>query len=220
MRSFDLVALSVGLTPPASAPALAEIFGAERTVDGFLGRDSEACAAGAPGGFRGRCRPPAALRRGIHSPRPPWRPNNPWPTCNRTARRKPMPEKGFLWVDTPNPVESGKVKEIRTVRREVLVAGAGLSALAAINGAAALGYPVTWAFGGSDPAFCGSRRRSGAGPGVERCPAPWRGAVARLRAGRPDRRGRGFHRLAPGTGGKNQPQFRRECFSALRPGPR
>ena len=67
-----------------------------------------------------------------------------------------MPEKGFLWVDTPNPIETLKDAEKPAMLREVLVAGAGLGALAVIKDAAALGYPVTWAFGGSDPAFCGA----------------------------------------------------------------
>ena len=66
-----------------------------------------------------------------------------------------MPEKGFLWVDTPNPADMPKAAQTSPVRREVLVAGAGLSALAAITDAASLGYPVTWAFGKNGPAFCG-----------------------------------------------------------------
>ncbi len=51
VEEFDLVALSQGLTPPLSAPALCEMFGVERGVDGFLGAGDDPWGAGAPGVF-------------------------------------------------------------------------------------------------------------------------------------------------------------------------
>ena len=51
VEEFDLVALSQGLTPPLSAPALCEMFGAKRGQDGFLGLDDDPWSAGAPGVF-------------------------------------------------------------------------------------------------------------------------------------------------------------------------
>jgi heterodisulfide reductase subunit A len=51
----DLVVLSTGLTPPASAGALAEMFGLERTADGFLGAEADAHAAGPPGVWVAGC---------------------------------------------------------------------------------------------------------------------------------------------------------------------
>jgi heterodisulfide reductase subunit A len=58
----DLVVLSTGLTPPASAGALAGMFGLERTADGFLGAGADAFAAGPPGVLVAGC---AAGPRGI-----------------------------------------------------------------------------------------------------------------------------------------------------------
>ncbi len=50
-RDFGLVVLSQGLTPPASAGALSEIFGLQRNQDGFLGQDMGLSESGAPGVF-------------------------------------------------------------------------------------------------------------------------------------------------------------------------
>ena len=49
-EEFDLVVLSVGITPPAGAAALAALFGASQDQDGFLGSQGTAgCASGASG---------------------------------------------------------------------------------------------------------------------------------------------------------------------------
>ena len=67
-RSFDLVALSVGLTPPESASDLDGIFGAGRTTDGFLGRDSLEASTKAPGVFvAGAARMPRSIVESIAS---------------------------------------------------------------------------------------------------------------------------------------------------------
>jgi heterodisulfide reductase subunit A len=50
-HEFGLVVLSQGLTPPASAGALTEIFGIQRNQDGFLGHNQSLCESGAPGVF-------------------------------------------------------------------------------------------------------------------------------------------------------------------------
>lgn len=50
-REFGLVALSQGLTPPASAGALSEMFGLDRNQDGFLGEDAASASSGAQGVF-------------------------------------------------------------------------------------------------------------------------------------------------------------------------
>ncbi len=65
-REFGLVALSQGLTPPASAGALAEMFGLSRTADGFLGQDGGLAEAGAPGVFvAGAARGPRGIAESI-----------------------------------------------------------------------------------------------------------------------------------------------------------
>ena len=67
-RGFDLVVLSVGLTPPESAEGLDGMFGTGRTADGFLGLEAEACQTGAPGVFvAGAARMPRSIAESIAS---------------------------------------------------------------------------------------------------------------------------------------------------------
>lgn len=63
---FDLVVLSQGLRPPVGAAALSELFGAERTADGFLGSQDDPVAAGADGVFvAGSARGPRSIVESI-----------------------------------------------------------------------------------------------------------------------------------------------------------
>ncbi len=65
-EEFDLVALSVGLGPPAGAEELAGLFGLARTADGFLGREDADCLAGAQGVFvAGAARGPRSIVESI-----------------------------------------------------------------------------------------------------------------------------------------------------------
>ena len=61
-----MVVLSQGLTPPPAAGALAEMFGLERTADGFLGREQGLCSTGAEGVFAaGAARGPRSIVESI-----------------------------------------------------------------------------------------------------------------------------------------------------------
>lgn len=50
-ESFDLVVLSVGISPARTASAMGRLFGVDRNVDGFLGEDNESVQTAAEGVF-------------------------------------------------------------------------------------------------------------------------------------------------------------------------